>query len=148
MGIEVQCVSRLPNIPSANKLKRWAKTTLLDVKCDAEITLRIVNAVEGRELNRSFRTKDYATNVLTFVYHEPKAKLLIGDIVFCAPVVAREAREQHKVIDAHYAHMVVHGVLHLAGFDHENDRDAKRMESRERKILATLGFSNPYSDAV
>jgi probable rRNA maturation factor len=156
MAIEVQCVSRLPNIPSAHKLKRWAHAALLSVKRDAELTIRVVNATEGRQLNTSFRGKAYATNVLTFVYHEPEvkglaktlAKKLVGDIVLCAPVVAREAREQRKTIEAHYAHMTVHGMLHLAGFDHEDDEDAKVMESRERKILALLGFADPYADSV
>jgi probable rRNA maturation factor len=144
MAIVVQCVSRLPNIPSAAKLKKWIAAALTNVSRDAELTLRIVNAVEGRKLNHTFRAKHYATNVLTFVYQEPKAKVLVGDIILCAPVVAREAHEQTKSLEAHYAHLTVHGVLHLAGFDHETDREAKVMEAREAKIVMALGFAHPY----
>lgn len=106
--------------------------------------MRVVNAAEGRRLNHTFRGKDYPTNVLTFVYHDANAKALVGDIVLCAPVVAREAREQAKLLDAHYAHLTVHGALHLAGFDHECARDAKIMEAREVYILEKLGLGNPY----
>jgi probable rRNA maturation factor len=141
MRINLQAISRLPNIPSAAKFKKWIAAALPG---DAELTLRIVNAVEGRQLNNDFRGKDYATNVLTFVYHEAKAKVLLGDIVLCAPVVAREAREQAKPLEAHYAHLTVHGVLHLAGFDHETDREAKKMEAREAKIVMALGYPHPY----
>ena len=108
--------------------------------------MRIVNAAEGRNLNSAFRGKDYATNVLTFVYHEKKSSMLMGDLVLCAPVVAREAREQGKILAAHYAHLTVHGVLHLAGFDHESEKDAKVMEAREAKVLAALGYANPYEN--
>jgi probable rRNA maturation factor len=141
MHINVQAISRLPNIPSAAKFKKWITATLPG---DAELTLRIVNAAEGRQLNSDFRGKDYATNVLTFVYHDAKAKVLLGDIVLCAPVVAREAREQGKPLEAHYAHLTVHGVLHLAGFDHETDREAKVMEAHEAKIVMALGYPHPY----
>jgi probable rRNA maturation factor len=141
MRINVQAISRLPNIPSAAKFKKWVAAALPG---DAELTLCIVNAAEGRQLNSDFRGKDYATNVLTFVYHEAKSKVLLGDIVLCAPVVAHEAREQGKPLEAHYAHLTVHGVLHLAGFDHETDREAKVMESREAKIVMALGYPHPY----
>ena len=139
--IEIQLISGLPNIPTSAKFKRWINAAL---QHDAEITLRIVNAKEARRLNLDFRGKDYATNVLTFVYHEKNAKKLSGDIVLCAPVIAREAREQNKPLAAHYAHLTVHGILHLTGMDHENDRDARKMESREIKILRELGFNDPY----
>ena len=111
---------------------------------DGEITVRIVDADEGQRLNREFRGKDYPTNVLTFVY---AARPLAGDVVICAPVVAREAREQGKVVRAHYAHLVVHGLLHLQGHDHERVAEALRMEARERRMLAALGFGDPYSPA-
>ena len=104
--------------------------------------MRYVAEAEGRRLNRRFRDKDYATNVLTFIYEE---RPLAGDIVICAPVVAREAREQGKPVRAHHAHLVVHGLLHLQGLDHERSvRDAEKMERRERAILRGLGFPDPY----
>ena len=140
--VDVQLASGLAGIPTPRTFRRWLLAALSQ---PASLTIRVVNAKEGRELNRIFRSKDYATNVLTFSYHEPKAKNLTGDIVLCAPVVHREAREQQKTHDAHYAHMTVHGALHLAGMDHETSRDAKKMEAREVAILAMLGFENPYA---
>lgn len=112
----------------------------------ARVTLRFVGAAEGRRLNRTYRGRDYATNVLTFVYGRARGALE-GDIVLCAPVVAREARSQRKSTRAHYAHLAVHGALHLQGFDHVRARDAASMEARERRILSRLGFPDPYRDA-
>jgi probable rRNA maturation factor len=109
---------------------------------DARVTLRFVGAREGRALNRDFRGRDYATNVLSFAYREFKP--LAGDIVLCAPVIAKEARAQHKSIDAHYAHLVVHGMLHLQGFDHEDNAEAAAMEARETEIVTGLGYADPY----
>ena len=121
-------------------MRAWARAALAR---EAAVTLRFVNAAEARRLNREFRGKDYATNVLTFVYEWGNG--LEGDVVICAPVVAREAREQGKELEAHYAHLVVHGLLHLQGLDHERSAaEAKRMERREREVLRRLGFGDPY----
>ena len=121
------------------KVARWLRMAL---QRDAEITVRIVDAREGRSLNHSFRNKDYATNVLTFDYtQEP---LVTADLVLCAPVVAKEAKEQGKTLQEHYAHLIVHGTLHAQGWDHELDEDAQVMELRETEIMARLGFKNPY----
>ena len=123
-----------------HKVTRWLRSALAS---DAEITVRIVDAAEGQELNREYRDKDYATNVLTFDYtQEP---VVTADLVLCAPVVAKEAQEQGKTLQAHYAHLIVHGALHAQGWDHELDEDAQVMELRESEILARLGFENPYA---
>ena len=135
---EIQIASKLPGIPRQARFRRWLSAAL---PTDAAVTLRVVNAVEARLLNRDFRKRDYATNVLTFAYGgTPPA----ADIVLCAQVVAREAREQGKPLAAHYAHLTVHGALHALGFDHEKAGEAKVMEAREIEILDTLGYSNPY----
>ena len=126
-------------LPSRQRMRSWAKAALLT---DAHVTLRLVGAREGRKLNRDFRGKDYATNVLTFPY--PDFEPLSGDIVLCAPVIAQEAREQRKPIAAHYAHLIVHGMLHLQGYDHENDNDAGAMETLEADIVSKLGSADPY----
>ena len=137
--MKVQRASRAAHIPSDALIRRWATAAL---SRDADVTLRYVAEAEGRRLNRQYRGKDYATNVLTFIYEE---RPLAGDVVICAPVVAREAREQGKTLRAHHAHLVVHGLLHLQGMDHEESaRDAERMERRERAILRRLGFPDPY----
>ena len=123
-----------------HSVARWIRHAL---QTDAEITVRVVDAEEGQALNRDYRHKDYATNVLTFDYtHAP---IVTADLVLCAPVIAREAKEQRKTLQAHYAHLLVHGALHAQGWDHEaSDADAQAMEAREAEILAGLGFKNPY----
>ena len=137
MSLAVQRASRASHIPSDATLRKWARAAGIE----GVVTVRYVGAAESRRLNRRFRGKDYATNVLSFPY---SAKPLEGDLVICAQVVAREAREQGKTLRAHHAHMLVHGLLHLAGLDHERAREAARMEGRERRILAELGFADPY----
>ena len=123
-----------------HKVARWLKAAL---ESDAELTVRIVDAEEGQALNRDYRQKDYATNVLTFDYtQEP---VVMADLILCAPVVEREAQEQHKDLVAHYAHMLVHGALHAQGWDHLEDDEAQAMEQREREIMAALGFDDPYA---
>ncbi len=122
------------------KVARWIRHAL---QSDAEITVRIVGAEEGQALNRDYRQRDYATNVLTFDYAQ--APQVVADLVLCAPVVAREAREAGKTLQAHYAHLLVHGTLHAQGWDHETgEADAQAMEAREREVLARLGFDDPY----
>ena len=123
-----------------HKVARWIRHAL---QSDAEITVRIVDRAEGQALNRDYRHKDYATNVLTFDYtQEP---VVTADLVLCAPVVAAEAKEQGKTLQAHYAHLLVHGTLHAQGWDHESsEEDAQVMELREVEILTRLGFANPY----
>ncbi len=119
---------------------RWIRHALAD---DAEITVRIVDADEGQALNREYRKKDYATNVLTFDYQQ--APTVLADLVLCAPVVAREAEEQNKSLQEHYAHLLVHGTLHAQGWDHEtSEQDAEEMEAYETAILQELGFEDPY----
>jgi probable rRNA maturation factor len=122
------------------KVARWIRHSLA---ADGEITVRIVDADEGQRLNREFRKKDYATNVLTFDYMQ--SPMVMADLVLCAPVVAKEAREQDKTLQAHYAHLLVHGTLHAQGWDHETSEvDAEAMESHEIEIMRKLGFKNPY----
>ncbi|TCS72221.1 putative rRNA maturation factor [Sulfuritortus calidifontis] len=142
LSLAVQFAVGNKTLPTRAELRRWAVAAL---QRDIQATLRIVGEAEGRALNRDFRGKDYATNVLTFVYGEdPETSTLTGDIVLCAPVVAREAREQKKSLPAHYAHLIVHGFLHLQGYDHEVDRDATVMEALESFIIQSLGYPDPY----
>jgi len=122
-----------------HRVARWIRAALAS---PAQITVRIVDAAEGRALNRDYRHKDYATNVLTFDYqHEPE---VIADLILCAPVVADEARRQRLAIEAHYAHLLVHGTLHAQGYEHEDEADAQVMEARESELLLALGFKDPY----
>jgi probable rRNA maturation factor len=139
LSLAVQYAFKPEDIPTRHQFKKWAQAAL---EQDAEIALRIVDAEEGRELNHAYRHKDYATNVLTFpLMQEP---LLMGDIVLCAPVVAKEATEQGISLEAHYAHLTVHGVLHMQGYDHEHDEDAEIMETLESQIVINLGYADPY----
>ncbi|TAH47522.1 MAG: rRNA maturation RNase YbeY [Betaproteobacteria bacterium] len=137
------------NAPKKNHIRRWAQAAL---QGDAEVTVRFVGEEEGQRLNREFRGKDYATNVLTFSYGEGEMLAaaetgapLTGDLVLCVPVVVREAAERGKTLEAHFAHLVVHGMLHLQGYDHLADAEAERMEALETQILRRLGYADPYA---
>ena len=123
-----------------HKVARWIRAAL---HAPAEITVRVVGAKEGQALNREYRQRDYATNVLTFDYsHEP---VVVADLVLCAPVVRREAKEQRRTLEAHYAHLLLHGTLHAQGHDHENEAEARVMEARESELMQSLGFADPYT---
>ncbi|WP_137938933.1 rRNA maturation RNase YbeY [Chitinivorax sp. B] len=144
LSLSVQYALKPDDVPTRHQFRRWVKAAL---QGDAEVTLRVVDSEEGQTLNREYRDKDYATNVLTFVYDdmpEDAGLPLMGDIVLCDPVVRREAQEQGKALEAHYAHLVVHGVLHLQGYDHETDDEAEGMEALETQIVTKLGYDNPY----
>ena len=173
LDVTVQFGTRRAGVPHASSLANWANVAFRAAqksrRSQIPLTIRIVGAAESRVLNRTWRGKDKPTNVLSFPFEgsvlgaqasgkKPRSHISsltrapsaepfpdeLGDLAICAPVVVREAREQGKDPQAHWAHMVVHGVLHLLGYDHENDRDADVMESREVKILAQFGYANPY----
>ena len=138
LALTVQYAIKPPGIPTRHQFRKWVLAAL---NTYAEITVRIVDAEEGQSLNRDYRAKDYPTNVLTFPLNDEP---LMGDIVLCAPVVEKEAREQNKSLEAHYAHLTIHGVLHLQGYDHENEQDAEEMEAIETQIITNLGYADPY----
>lgn len=134
--------------PAEADFRRWCELALRQRSDDSELTIRLVDEDEGRELNRTWRHKDYATNVLSFPADVPDEFLdipLLGDLVICVPVVEREAAEQGKTPEAHWAHLVIHGCLHLLGYDHIEDAEAEEMESLERDLLAELGYPDPYA---
>ena len=177
LSLSVQYASKAKQVPTRAQFRRWVGVAQ---EQDIQLTLRLVDESEGRELNRDFREKDYATNVLTFVYDEDDAEsqprhggvapsgaggaaqrllpqsagsasnvsqpLLAGDVVICAPVVEREAREQGKDLLAHYAHLTIHAVLHMQGYEHDEDRDAQKMEKRETALMAKLRYADPYRE--
>lgn len=141
LHLSVQYPAGSAGAPTRPQVRRWVRASCA---MPAEVAVRFVDGDEGRELNRDYRDKDYATNVLSFPYE--CGERVQGDLVLCREVVEREAREQGKAPEAHYAHMVVHGMLHLQGHDHETGReDAERMEALERRILDALGYPDPYS---
>jgi len=140
-SLSVQFASAAGELPGRAQVRRWVAAAL---EHPAEITVRIVDAEEAQALNRDYRDKAYVPNVLTFEYGEISPGVLGGDVVICAPVVEREAREQGKPLKDHYAHMTVHGVLHLQGYDHIEPADADIMESREAAILKQFRIPNPY----
>ena len=139
LDLSVQYACHAESLPSRAAFRRWVRTAL---EGGGQVTIRLVDAGEGQALNAKYRGRDYATNVLSFPYDtEPR---LSGDLVICPEVVAREALEQGKTLDAHYAHLVVHGMLHLLGYDHETGAEARIMEQMERAILDRLGYPDPY----
>lgn len=135
-------------IPAAASFRKWVAAALAGRVREAALSIRIVDEDEGRDLNRQYRGRDYPTNVLSFPAELPEGVQLplLGDLAICAPVVAREAHEQGKPLASHYAHLTVHGVLHLLGWDHEDPAGAEAMERLEREILAGLGITDPYAD--
>ncbi|MEO8169393.1 MAG: rRNA maturation RNase YbeY [Oxalobacteraceae bacterium] len=135
---------RLRDIVTRSRLRRWVQAALF---APAELTIRFVDAAEGQTLNRDYRGKDYPTNVLTFAYTEDQdAEVTQADIILCTDVLQREAAEQGKTLLAHTTHLIVHGVLHAQGYDHENEEEAQEMEAIEAEILAALGLPNPYAE--
>ena len=153
--VDVQVAANLPDVPAESDIRDWLEKVIAHVGAgterELEISVKIVDEAEGRELNRQYRDQDRATNVLSFPASEPDLKdpppdlpLALGDIVICGPVVTREANEQGKQDPDHWAHLLVHGALHLMGYDHETDAEARQMETLEASILALGGVENPY----
>ncbi len=148
--IDIQIATEVENLPTVAQFQLWVDTTLVHAQFksayEPELTVRIVDESEGRELNKTWRQKDYATNVLSFPFDAPPEIPieLLGDIIICANVVANEAVEQQKTLESHWAHLTVHGVLHLLGYDHVTVDDAPQMENLEVHILRQLGYPNPY----
>ena len=142
LALQIAVASARSVLPR-HRVARWLRAALA---APAELTVRVVGEEEGRALNRDFRGKDYATNVLTFDYE--RAPVVVADIVLCAPVVEREARELGVALEAHYAHLLVHGALHAQGYDHEAEADAAAMEARESQVVVGLGFADPYAGST
>jgi probable rRNA maturation factor len=151
--LDLQLATGAPT-PQESAFRQWCELALRDRAADSELTIRVVDEAEGRDLNRDYRGKDYATNVLSFPAELPEGPdgeplldiPLLGDLVICAAVVEREAAEQGKPLEAHWAHLVIHGCLHLLGYDHLEDAEAEEMEGLERQLLAELGHPDPYAD--
>jgi probable rRNA maturation factor len=147
--LDFQNASPAGAVPDAPLFERWAAAVLQGDRGDAELTIRVVDAAEAAELNRRYRGRNAPTNVLSFPFEAPPGvpdSGLLGDLVICAPVVRREAREQGKAPEAHWAHMVIHGILHLLGYDHREDARAAEMEDLETALLTGLGYPPPYEE--
>jgi len=144
--IDVQFAVSVEGVPEESVIRQWVLRALPNDKKDSELTIRVVDEAEITALNRQYRGKEGATNVLSFPYDAipGMASELLGDVVICAPVVASESVVQNKPLDAHWAHIVIHGVLHLLGYDHHQDDEAHKMEARETELLDSLGYANPY----
>ncbi len=143
--IEIQRASSATDLPCDSDFQRWASAALVNNE-ETSVVIRLVDSEESRQLNNNYRGRDKPTNVLSFPFEAPAgiADNSLGDIVICAPVVEQEAHQQQKPLHSHWAHMVVHGMLHLQGYDHQDDQQAEQMERLESEILATLGFPDPY----
>ncbi len=147
LTLEIQrAVHEQGELPGDEAFRHWAETVLAQHPAPIELVIRLVDEAESQRLNLSYRGKESPTNVLSFPFEAPPEvpSRLLGDLVICAPVVAREARQQGKSAQAHWAHMVIHGLLHLLGYDHQQDAQAQQMESRERELLRQLHFPDPY----
>ncbi|WP_210396406.1 rRNA maturation RNase YbeY [Motiliproteus sediminis] len=144
--IDLQIASDQPDLPSAEQLQQWVEAVTASLADPVEVTIRLVDQSESQQLNRDYRGKDKPTNVLSFPFEVPEGieLNLLGDLVICAPVVAMEAAQQSKPLQHHWAHMVIHGTLHLLGYDHIDDREAEEMEALETRILGKLGIPAPY----
>ncbi|WP_417605315.1 rRNA maturation RNase YbeY [Oceanimonas baumannii] len=147
LDLQIAC-DEAPGLPAEQDIETWLAAALEGERDETEVTVRLVDEAESQELNRDYRGKDKPTNVLSFPFEAPPGVELplLGDLVICRQVVEREAAEQNKPLQSHWAHMVVHGCLHLLGFDHIKDDEADIMEAREIRILARLGMDNPYQD--
>lgn len=146
--IDIQRIFESPNQPSDTQLELWVNTILTNIDDDFELTIRIVDEMESAQLNETYRHKKGATNILSFPFEVPEGMELnlLGDLVVCAPVLEREAQEQNKSLHNHWAHIVIHGTLHLLGYDHIEDEEAQEMEAKEIELLQTLSIPNPYED--
>ncbi|KZN64216.1 rRNA maturation RNase YbeY [Pseudoalteromonas luteoviolacea] len=150
VDVDLQLACEFNDLPSENQFQNWAEKALLPYREHAEVTIRIADEAESQELNGQYRGKDKPTNVLSFPFEAPPGieLPLVGDLIICPQVVFREAQEQEKSFHDHFAHMVIHGCLHLLGFDHINEQDAMEMESLEKEFLADLGIADPYRDDI
>lgn len=147
LSVDLQNDDGIGSIPSIDQFRHWVESSLIQSYTDLEQTIRVVSSVEIQALNRQFRNKNQPTNVLSFPAESEYLDYdCLGDLVICASVVESEAEQQGKAADAHWAHLVIHGMLHLQGFDHQNDREADAMEALETKILSTLGHTSPYNE--
>ena len=148
LALDLQIASDSTTLPTADNFELWVRTALGNTMTQAELTIRIVDEVESQSLNSTYRGKDKPTNVLSFPFEAPPEIdiPLLGDLIICASVVEQEAIQQNKPSQAHWAHMVVHGCLHLLGYDHINDAEAEEMESLEIQLIENLGFNNPYKE--
>lgn len=149
LALDLQIIIENDHLPSQDNFELWVETALRNIMSEAELTIRIVDEAESQQLNRDYRGKDKPTNVLSFPFEAP-AEIdipLLGDLIICAPVVEQEAKLQNKSLQAHWAHMVVHGCLHLLGYDHIDDEEAEEMESLETQLIEKLGYNNPYKEA-
>jgi probable rRNA maturation factor len=144
--VDIQLASASEEAPDPQSIERWVSAAINNERDSTELSIRIVDVEEGRALNEQYRGSTEATNVLSFPFENdcPEPLPLLGDIVICAPIVAKEAAEQNKALNAHWAHMIIHGVLHLLGYDHQNDTEANAMEALETEIMQGLGLPPPY----